>query len=210
MKIEGYPWGDTITPWTWPKYSTSSADVINGNGGWDWLDGGGGGDTINGNGGNDTIFGGSGADSLIGGSLSDQLSGGSGRDTLSGGSGDDLLNGGSGRDQLKGGSGWDTFVFDTKLGSSNVDTITSFNVEQDNIFLGAWVFNNIGYGDLEERQFYAAAGATEGHDRNDRIIYDTATGSLYYDADGSRSGDAVRFAVVSGAPDLTHEDFVIV
>ena len=210
MKIEGTWWGDTITPWTWPKHSTSQADLINGNDGWDFLNGGGGNDTINGGRGNDTLYGGSGADELKGGSLSDQLFGGSGRDALKGGSGDDVLNGGTGRDALTGGSGWDSFVFDTKLGSGNVDTITDFNVTEDNILLGQWVFSNIWLGDLQDRQFYAAAGATEGHDKSDRIVYDTTSGSLYYDADGSGSQDAVRFAVVSGAPHLTAEDFVIV
>lgn len=209
MKIEGSWWGDVISPWTWP-HSTSKADLINGNGGWDWLDGGGGDDTVNGGAGNDTLFGGSGNDTLNGGSLSDQLNGGSGRDSLSGGSGDDFLNGGTGRDILKGGSGWDTFVFDTKLSSSNVDTIKDFNVEQDNFMLSSAVFHNIWLGDLQDRNFYAAAGATEGHDKSDRIIYDTNTGNLYYDPDGSGSQDAVRFAVVNGAPELTAQDFIIV
>ena len=209
MKFNGNWWGDAVTPWTWP-HSTSGADEINGNGGWDTLDGGGGNDTVQGGAGNDLLYGGSGNDRLNGGTLSDQLYGGRGRDTLSGGSGDDFLNGGSGRDVLKGGSGWDTFVFDTKLASSNVDTITDFNVEQDNFMLSSLVFNNIWLGDLQDKQFYAAAGAAEGHDKSDRIIYDTDTGSLYYDADGSGSRDAVKFAVVSGAPDLTSDDFIIV
>jgi Ca2+-binding RTX toxin-like protein len=210
MKIEGSTWGDTITPWSWFQHSTSEADEIYGYGGWDWLHGGGGDDTIFGGSGNDTIFGGSGSDQLRGGRGADQLDGGSGRDTVRGGSGDDLVDGGRGRDELTGGSGWDSFVFDTSLGSRNVDTITDFNAEQDNILLSQWVFSNIWAGDLQEEQFHAAVGANEGQDGDDRIIYDTASGSLYYDADGSGSGDAVRFAIVSGAPSLTAEDFVIV
>jgi Ca2+-binding RTX toxin-like protein len=211
MKVEGYSWGDTITPWTWPKFSTSSADVINGNGGWDWLDAGRGDDTVNGGSGNDTLYGASGADELNGGRGSDQLHGGSGRDVLNGGSGDDWLNGGSGRDLLTGGTGYDNFVFDTKFGSGNVDTITDFNSSRDQIYLSkALLAGGPWDGDLEKSQFYAAAGATEGHDRSDRIIYDTSTGNLYYDPDGSGSQDAVRFAVLSGSPDLTNQDFLIV
>jgi Ca2+-binding RTX toxin-like protein len=210
MKIEGSPWGDQITPWSWFNPSTSEDDEIYGYGGWDWLHGGAGNDTIYGGTGNDTIFGGSGADLLRGGRGSDQLDGGSGRDTLKGGRGDDLLDGGRGRDELTGGSGWDSFLFDTTLGSGNVDTITDFNPEQDNILLSQWVFSDIWAGDLQDEQFHAAAGATEGQDEDDRIIYDTTTGNLYYDADGSGSTEAVRFAIVSGSPVLTHEDFMIV
>jgi serralysin len=209
MNIEGTWWGDVITPWTW-VHSTSGADSIDGNGGWDWLHGGGGDDTIRGGTGNDTIFGGTGADQLRGGRGSDELYGGRGRDMLWGGSGDDLLNGGRGSDLLTGGSGWDTFFFDTNLGPRNVDTITDFNVERDNILLSQWVFTDIWPGELQDEQFYAAAGATGGQDEDDRIIYDTTTGNLYYDADGDGSTAAVRFAVVSGSPALTAEHFTIV
>jgi Ca2+-binding RTX toxin-like protein len=211
MKIEGTSWGDLITPTSWPfEHSTSRADLIHGYGGWDWLNGGGGNDTVNGGSGNDTLFGGSGADDLMGGRGSDQLFGGSGRDDLSGGSGNDLLNGGSGRDELSGGAGYDTFVFDTKLGSSNVDTITDFNSDRDQIQLSPFVFSTLFPVGLASNQFVSGDGMTEGQDRNDRIIYDTSTGNLYYDPDGSGSQDAVRFAVLDGAPELSSEDFLIV
>jgi len=35
-----------------------------------------------------------------------------------------------------------------------------------------------------DARFYAAAGASSGHDASDRIVYDTLTGRLYYDPDG--------------------------
>lgn len=210
MKIEGTQWGDVITPWSWFKHSTSQGDLINGYGGWDWLHGGGGDDTIYGGSGNDKVFGGSGADQLRGGRGNDALDGGSGRDNVNGGSGDDFVNGGRGSDLLTGGTGNDAFAFDTALGTSNVDTITDFDGADDGIVLGQQVFSELWLGALGAEQFHAAAGAVEGEDEFDRIIYDTISGSLYYDADGSGSGAAVRFAVVSGSPTLTADDFVIV
>ena len=44
-----------------------------------------------------------------------------------------------------------------------------------------------------------------------RIVYDTALGKLYYDADGSGTGyAAVWFATLTGAPTLTTTDFLVV
>lgn len=210
MKINGSQWGDKITPWSWFNHSTAEADLIYGNGGWDWLDGGRGDDSIYGGAGNDKIYGGSGADWLSGGRGNDALNGGTGRDVVNGGAGDDFVNGGAGRDLLTGGAGKDAFVFDTKLGSSNVDTVTDFNGDNDKILLDQWTFRELWLGGLGEEQFHSGAGAFEGQDENDRIIYDTVSGSLYYDADGSGSEAAVRFAVLRGSPEVTSDDFLIV
>jgi Ca2+-binding RTX toxin-like protein len=50
----------------------------------------------------------------------------------------------------------------------------------------------------------SAAGA------NDFILYDTATGELFYDADGSGAGAAVKFAVLATSPDgLAASDFLV-
>jgi len=51
-------------------------------------------------------------------------------------------------------------------------------------------------GTLTAANFAANAGGTA-TDANDYILYDTATGNLYYDADGNGAGARVLFATVT-------------
>ncbi|HEX8257601.1 MAG TPA: hypothetical protein VF589_08195, partial [Allosphingosinicella sp.] len=45
-------------------------------------------------------------------------------------------------------------------------------------------------------------------DANDRIIYNAANGSLYYDADGSGAAAQILFARVTAGTSLSYADFV--
>jgi hypothetical protein len=56
-------------------------------------------------------------------------------------------------------------------------------------------------------EFHLGAAA---HDQSDRIIYDSATGALFYDADGSTSGGSTEFAILPAGLQLTHADFFVV
>jgi Ca2+-binding RTX toxin-like protein len=47
-------------------------------------------------------------------------------------------------------------------------------------------------------------------DNNDYLIFNTATGALFYDADGSGKSIAVQFATLTGVSDLSASDFWIV
>ena len=70
----------------------------------------------------ENVQGGSGNDTLVGDGLAN---------SLFGLGGNDMLNGGAGKDVLVGGLGNDQFVFNTALNAStNVDTITDFNVAE--------------------------------------------------------------------------------
>lgn len=155
----------------------------------------------------EVVFGGAASDKLKGDGLANRLYGNRGRDTLGGGDGNDTLNGGLGKDALKGGAGLDAFVFDSKLGSGNVDTIFKFKHGVDEIQLYDTVMPKLGP-TLTADEFYKAAGASHGHDANDRIVYNTSTGALYYDKDGSGRHDAVKFAVLDNHPTLTFGDLV--
>jgi Ca2+-binding RTX toxin-like protein len=43
----------------------------------------------------------------------------------------------------------------------------------------------------------------------DRVVYNTSTGALYYDADGSGAGKAVQIAVLESKPVLDYSDVLI-
>lgn len=47
-------------------------------------------------------------------------------------------------------------------------------------------------------------------DNNDYILYNTTTGALLYDADGSGSGVATQFATLTTQPTITANDFAVV
>jgi len=47
-------------------------------------------------------------------------------------------------------------------------------------------------------------------DSSDRIVYNSHTGQLYYDADGLAETDAVLFAILTGAPVIAAQDFVVI
>jgi Ca2+-binding RTX toxin-like protein len=162
--------------------------------------------TITGTSSSDELEGTSGADDISGLRGSDQLHGHEGNDTLDGGSGNDILWGGADADTLTGGTGRDIFVFDTKL-DGTVDKITDFTPGNDIIYLENNDFTNLTSGDfLSARAFYIG---TQAHDSTDRIIYNTQTGALSYDADGIGGASAQQFAQLTGGLALTNEDFYV-
>lgn len=156
-------------------------------------------------------------DRLIGDAGANRLYGFLGNDRLSGGAGEDRLYGGSGNDQLTGGTGKDYFIFeaygfDPSVGAETQDTITDFRRAQgDLIALKFGRFNGLAEGAVDAAAFHAAAGAQAAQDADDRLIYDTTTGRLYYDADGVGGVAAVHFATVGTTthPVLTASDFIV-
>lgn len=136
------------------------------------------------------------------------LEGNAGANVLTGGNGADTLAGGLGKDTLNGGLGADLFRFDTVIGSGNVDAILNHSVTDDTIQLEDMVFAAAGApGTLGAEAFFIGAAA---HDADDRIVYDSATGAVFYDTDGTGGMAAIQFATVSPALAMTNGDFVIV
>jgi Ca2+-binding RTX toxin-like protein len=177
-----------------------SAGAIAGNGGSNTIQGTQGSDSINGNQGNDVLSGGAG---------NDQITGGTGADVLAGGAGNDVLYGGAGNQADRAG---DTFVFDTALNASaNVDTIYHFEANaRDQIALDPTVFAALRGGataGVDAGEFRASVGG-DALDADDYLLYDTATGNLYYDEDGNGAVAKVLFAsLVSVIGIVDYSDF---
>ena len=153
-------------------------------------------------------------DSLTGTAESDLLIGNGANDTLTGNSGNDLLVGGLGLDTLTGGSGNDKFVFNTALGSANIDTVTDFVSGADKILLENSVFT--GFAGLSAGQALPSSNFVSGASpvattTSATVLYNTSTGALLYDADGSGSGVAVQFATLGTTthPTILASDFII-
>ena len=171
--------------------------------------GGSGNDSLDGSFALSVNFKGNAGDDLLHGTVgNDFLYGGIGNDNLQGGDGQDILSGGSGNDVLTGGSGADRFVFDSALGAGNVDQITDFNPLEDSIWLSHAVFANHG-GDDEGESGCNGGSTIQGLLASGRISYDTGTGNLYFDADGSGLRAPVMFAVLQQGLTLTESDFVV-
>lgn len=132
-----------------------------------------------------------------------------GTDKLNGGTGSDLLDGGLAADILTGGAGEDSFRFSTALGDGNVDRIKDFNVADDTILLDNLIFTALGDdGALALGAFFKSASGVA-HDEDDRIIYDTDSGALSYDADGSGQAAAIQFAQLNAHLNLSAADFIV-
>ena len=140
------------------------------------------------------------ANVLTGNGANNQLDGLAGNDTLIGGLGADSLNGGTGNDLLTGGAGADLFVFNSPL-AGNVDTISDF-AAGDLFQLDRTIFTTLSAGTtLTAAEFLAGAGVAAATNAQQRILHNTTSGALLYDADGNGTGLAVQFASVTvGAP----------
>ncbi|MGD1874232.1 MAG: calcium-binding protein [Mastigocoleus sp.] len=169
-------------------YGNSGKDRLYGGSGDDILDGGTGNDKLYGGDGSDRLFGWYGNDILEGGSGNDQLYGEKDNDVLKGGSGNDILDGGAGKDKLyggkdndelyggkgddilHGGSGLDSFIF--KYKDDGIDTIKNFNISEDKIVI--------------EKDTFGATSL-------DQFIYNSSTGTLYFNANTSSNSSLNSF-----------------
>jgi Ca2+-binding RTX toxin-like protein len=106
---------------------------------------------------------------------------------------------------MTGNAGADSYYFDTAPGAANIDRITDFSGPDDTIRLNRTIFSGIAApGSLPASAF---AQGTAAADANDRILYDSATGRIFYDADGAGGAAAILFARVTAGTVLTSADF---
>ena len=200
-------------------YGNAGANVLNGGAGADVMLGFGGSDIFhvdnagdlvgeNAGGGSDTVYAsvswvlgaGSHVEQLIAtGSGAIDLTGNELDNTLYGNDGANRLDGKGGNDLLVGGLGADTFAFTSALGAGNVDVVFAFQVGVDKIALDDAIFGAIGPpGALNANAFVIGNAAADG---SDRIIYNSLTGQLFYDADGNGAGAQVQFATLKSGGD---------
>ena len=127
---------------------------------------------------------------------------------LIGNAGVNVLDGKGGNDTLQGREGADIYAFTTALGANNVDLILGFSAADDTIRLeNNGVFTGLANGALPASAFVVGTAAQDG---NDRIVYNQATGQLFFDAGGNGAGAAIHFATLQGAPVITANDFTVI
>ena len=152
-------------------------------------------------------------ENLIAGNFDDFLMGSASANNINAEAGNDTINGGLGKDVLTGGEGNDRFVFNSKLGSTNLDTITDFGNGADKIVFSKAVFSALKKGVTSDNLVSGTTSelATHQYEKNDFLTYNTETHVLSYDADGSGKALAIAVAEVDivGVSNLSHTDFLI-
>ncbi|MDP8921064.1 MAG: calcium-binding protein [Pseudomonadota bacterium] len=149
------------------------------------------------------------ADVLSGNEGYNELFGHNGDDQLFGLGGGDGLVGGAGSDGLTGGNGTDIFRFDSALGAGNVDTVNDFGFGGPDVLqLSRSVFAAFAnQGSVDSWQFTTgAAASTASH----RLIYNSATGAVSYDADGVGGAAQVQFATLGKGLALSAASFALI
>jgi Ca2+-binding RTX toxin-like protein len=127
---------------------------------------------------------------------------------LIGNGGDNVLDGGLGNDNLIGGSGDDVFQFSTTLDQiNNVDRIIDFSAADDLIQLSQAVFSSLSLGSLFDSAFGLSTATISA---DSRIIYNSTSGMISYDADGRGSAESIAFAQVSPGLGIDSSSFLVV
>jgi len=101
----------------------------------------------------------------------------------------------------------DKLLFNSTLdAATNVDTVKNFTSGKDAIYLDVDIFTTVTPGTLSSAAFHKGTSAA---DADDRIIYDKASGALYYDPDGLGGLAQIQFARFDGGTKLKASDFTI-
>ncbi|WP_160310377.1 calcium-binding protein [Microvirga vignae] len=176
-------------------------------------------------------------DRLVGKAGADMIKGFSGNDRLYGMGGNDVLAGGYGKDFLHGGAGQDTFVFDNPIKKGHFDHIADFTSVDDTIQIsllalkaykvkvakeevyesleGTRAGKQKGFFSLDkvfdkgkmESKFFAKGHAK---DTYDFVTYDSKTGFVYLDLDGSGGSKGFAIAKLKPGTYVQADDFVFI
>lgn len=142
-------------------------------------------------------------ENIRGSEFADNLRGDAAANGLSGGGGRDELIGRGGADTLIGGAGFDRFVIDATPDAA--DRIEDFTSGDKIAIEGARAALAIGA--VAGSAFVQGSTAV---DAGDRLIYDRATGRLFFDADGAGGDAQVLIATLANNAQLTAADFIVI
>jgi serralysin len=168
---------------------------------------------IQGSRGSNNLYGLDGDDSLRGNGHDDLLSGDDGNDLLEGRLGEDSLYGGAGADTLKVGRDAVPDLVLFAEADSGADRVLNFDATLDRVSLSLDAYPGLAAtGAFDSAMFRAGRGVDAALAPTDRLLYDTATGALYYDADGSGGVSAPGLVATFGLyrhPHLTADNFIV-
>jgi Ca2+-binding RTX toxin-like protein len=88
-----------------------------------------------------------------------------------------------------------------------VDAISDYSVADDTNRLENAIFTGLNTFVLGADAFHIGAAAA---DAEDRIIYNSATGALSFDSDGTGAGAAIKFATLAAGLAMTNAEFHVV
>ncbi|HYD60843.1 MAG TPA: calcium-binding protein [Noviherbaspirillum sp.] len=155
------------------------------------------GNRINGLAGNDTI---------TGGDKDDVLNGGEGSDTIYGGNGNDILISETGNDSLSGGYGNDVFKFIAP--DQGADSISDFASGLDVIHI---VGSNFGLSAGFNVTLVSSSTTPVPSNAGPQFLYNTTSGVLYFDKDGSESiYSPIQIVTLTGQKTLVAADLAVV
>jgi Ca2+-binding RTX toxin-like protein len=141
----------------------------------------------------------------------DWINGGAGNDSIDGGDGDDWIIGGAGNDTITTGTdSMDTVLYyDPSEGN---DIITDFSdstsMTPDTLGFRSSTFGNLTSGTfIDGTNFISDPTLPVAPTTGPTFLYNSTTGQLTYDSNGSAAGGISSIATLSGAPALTVADF---
>ena len=145
-------------------------------------------------------------ENLIGSDFSDSLTGNASANNLTGGAGNDTLTGLAAKDTLTGGAGADWFWY--KATTEGGDTITDFSVaDADRLVFTTSAFGGI-IAVIDGTNFFASTnGAPSG--TTAQFLYNTSSGLLSFDSNGSTAGGNVAIATLTGTPVISASSFLM-
>lgn len=138
--------------------------------------------------------------------------------TLTGNAASNMLDGGLGADTLTGGAGKDFFVFKATDYTSETDTVTDFMSGADKLQFSATVFTSLQTDvavtakgvSLKSTDFISGTSVTASSNTGAHLLYDTDSGTLFYDADGAGANAGVEVALLGAGTTLLVTDLQVI